>query len=53
MKDRDFEETKEITITKFCKHQKRLITVSNNPHKNECERCFEYYIEQEDKSKLA
>ena len=53
MKDRDWEVKQEITVTRYCKHQNRLLTVSNIPHKNECERCFEYYIESEEKSKLT
>jgi hypothetical protein len=53
MKDRDWEVSKEITVSKYCKHQDRWITVSNNPLKNECERCFEYYIESQTKDKIA
>lgn len=43
----------EITIKRHCPHQNRDIVVSTNPLRNECERCYQHYVEENDKQRLA
>ena len=53
MVDKEFElTTQEITVQKFCIHQNRFITISTDPFRNECERCYEKYLEDQ-KERLA
>ena len=44
---------KELTAKVDCPHLHRYITISSNPLKNECERCYEKYIQEKTTTRLA
>lgn len=41
-----YSNAQEITVSRYCPHQMRVLTVSTDPFKNECERCYDKLLEE-------